>query len=425
MYFKEYSEAITWIHGTLRMGIKPGLKRMEYMLTKLDHPENKNKWVHIAGTNGKGSTLTFIRNVLEQSGYKVGTFTSPYIESFNERISINGIPVDNDAIITLCNRIKPLADELADTEWGHPSEFEIITVMMFLYFAEYATIDIGLVEVGLGGRLDSTNVITPLISVVTTIGMDHMEFLGNTIHDIALEKAGIFKPDIPIVSGVIQVEVQELYKVRADDLGSAIYQLGVNFIAEKDSNQRLSYAAPGLELTNIPVGLLGDHQLNNAAVALKTVELLKEKQFQITDNQMRAGLKGSRWPGRLEKMQDSPTIYLDGAHNIEGIKALVKASDIFHGEPVKLLFTALQDKEFVEMIKLLKTIENVDIFLTTFDYPRALSVNEIEKIASENDISFVLDWKMATGKWAQDKSENVIMVTGSLYFIAEVRKMLL
>lgn len=229
MHFQSYTKALEWVHGTLRMGIKPGLMRMEWMLARLGNPEKRNKWVHIAGTNGKGSTLTFLRNILEQSGYKVGTFTSPYIEAFNERISVNGVPIKDEEIIVLCDRIKPLADELALTEMGHPSEFEIITVMMFLYFAEYDSIDIGLVEVGLGGRLDSTNVITPLVSVITTIGMDHMEFLGNSIQSIAMEKAGIFKKHVPIVSGVIQPEIRVLYEGKANEFESDIYQLDTHF----------------------------------------------------------------------------------------------------------------------------------------------------------------------------------------------------
>ncbi|MBC2025459.1 bifunctional folylpolyglutamate synthase/dihydrofolate synthase [Listeria booriae] len=424
MDFKDYESAISWVHGTLRMGIKPGLQRMEWMLAKLDNPQNKNKWVHIAGTNGKGSTLTFIRNVLENAGYRVGTFTSPYIEQFNERICIDGTPISDEAIISLCNQIKPLADELGNESIGHPSEFEIITVMMFLYFAEYASIDIGIVEVGLGGRLDSTNVITPLVSVITTIGMDHMEFLGDTIESIASEKAGIMKPGVPVVSGVLQTEVRTLYKKRADEMNLKLFQLETNFHVEMLGGQQFNYLSPHTNIDNLEVGLIGDHQLNNAAVAIQTTELLNQVGFITTAENIRIGLKNASWPGRMENVHEKPTIYLDGAHNIEGIKALVNTTKRFPDQPVKLLFTAMRDKEFVDMIALLKQINHTDIYITTFDYPRALTKDEVQKIAIENNISVVSDWE----KWLISERQNsdaIILVTGSLYFISEVRKFLL
>lgn len=425
MSFKSYTEALEWIHGTLRMGIKPGLMRMEWMLAKLDNPENKNKWVHIAGTNGKGSTLTFLRNVLEQSGYRVGTFTSPYIETFNERISVNGKPIEDEKIVLLCDRIKPLADELAQTEMGHPSEFEIITTMMFLYFADYDTIDIGVIEVGLGGRLDSTNVITPLVSVVTTIGMDHMEFLGNSLQSIAMEKAGIFKRQIPIVSGVIQPEIRALYAGKAKECQSDIYQLGDDFFSQKQADGLFTYQMANRKILEIEVGLIGDHQLNNAAVAIRVAELLKEQQFSMTDENIKNGLKIAKWPGRMEQINDNPIVFLDGAHNLEGMKVLVQSAKKFKSVPVKVLFTAMKDKEFTEMISLLNDIENVQIYLTTFDYPRALTKSEIKQIAIANNIISVENWEDVLSNWITRRGEEVILITGSLYFISEVRKVLL
>ncbi|MBC1603920.1 bifunctional folylpolyglutamate synthase/dihydrofolate synthase [Paenilisteria rocourtiae] len=425
MSFHNYTDALQWIHGTLRMGIKPGLMRMEWMLAKLDHPENKNKWVHIAGTNGKGSTLTFLRNILEQSGYRVGTFTSPYIEIFNERISVDGIPIADEMIVKLCNRIKPLADELDKTEFGHPSEFEIITVMMFLYFAEYDNIDIGLVEVGLGGRLDSTNVITPLISVVTTIGMDHMEFLGDSLQSIAKEKAGIFKKHIPVVSGVLQPEIRAMYKGKSISFQSDLYQLSTHFFVQKQANEMFNYRTSTQEIRGIEVGLIGDHQLNNAAVAIKTSELLLESGFAITEDAIKQGVKLAEWPGRMEQVNNLPLVFLDGAHNLEGMQVLVNSAIKFRGAPVKVLFTAMRDKSFVEMIDLLKRIEDVEIVITTFDYPRSLTIEEINQIANTNNIASVENWEGILRNWIKAEKEEVILVTGSLYFISEVRKKLL
>ncbi len=188
---RTYEEAVAWIHGRLRLGMKPGLKRMEWMMEKLGHPERRVRAVHIGGTNGKGSTVAYLRSILQAAGYSVGTFTSPYVEQFNERISINGEPIRDEEIVELVQTIKPLADELEQTELGGPTEFEVITAMMLDYFRQKKPIqDIVLIEVGLGGRLDSTNIIYPLLSVITNVSYDHMNILGDTLDQIAAEKRG-------------------------------------------------------------------------------------------------------------------------------------------------------------------------------------------------------------------------------------------
>lgn len=191
--FHTYNEALNWIHSRLRLGIKPGLKRMEWMMEKLNHPERRLRTVHIGGTNGKGSTVTFLRSILQEAGYSVGTFTSPYFEQFNERISVNGTPVTDQEITELANVIFPLAEELEKTELGGPTEFEVITAMSIYYFSKINPVDIVIFEVGLGGRFDSTNIIYPLLSIITSIGLDHTNILGHSISEIAFEKAGIIK----------------------------------------------------------------------------------------------------------------------------------------------------------------------------------------------------------------------------------------
>ncbi|HHQ0951427.1 TPA: bifunctional folylpolyglutamate synthase/dihydrofolate synthase, partial [Listeria innocua] len=332
MALKSYQEALDWIHGTLRLGIKPGLARMEYIMEKLNHPEKANKWVHIAGTNGKGSTLTFIRSSLEEAGYKTGTFTSPYIETFNERISVNGIPVSDQMIVDLANRIKPIAEELEKTVYGPPSEFEIITAMMFLCFAEYESIDIGIIEVGLGGRLDSTNVLTPLISVITTIGMDHMEFLGNSIEQIAGEKAGIIKPGIPVISGVIQKEAQEVIINNAIRNNSNVAWLNKDFFIQNRGDEITFRTSHGDEIPDITIGLLGIHQLNNAAVAIKVLQYLNTfSSYEINQSAIKKGLKKAFWPGRMELLDVKPFIMMDGAHNPEGVKTFADSIKTYPG----------------------------------------------------------------------------------------------
>ncbi|EQC2292652.1 TPA: bifunctional folylpolyglutamate synthase/dihydrofolate synthase [Listeria innocua] len=425
MELKSYQEALDWIHGTLRLGIKPGLARMEYIMEKLNHPEKANKWVHIAGTNGKGSTLTFIRSSLEEAGYKTGTFTSPYIETFNERISVNGIPVSDQMIVDLANRIKPIAEELEKTVYGPPSEFEIITAMMFLCFAEYEPIDIGIIEVGLGGRLDSTNVLTPLISVITTIGMDHMEFLGNSIEQIAGEKAGIIKPGIPVISGVIQKEAQEVIINNAVRNNSNVAWLNKDFFIQNRGDEITFRTSHGDEIPDITIGLLGIHQLNNAAVAIKVLQYLNTfSSYEINQSAIKQGLKKAFWPGRMELLDVKPFIMLDGAHNPEGVKTFADSIKTYPGHK-KIIVSILKDKNYQEMIALLKTIPDTEILLTTFDYPRAMSDYEVTQIGTIEGISTNPNWKQALDDIKEIKNDTKFFVTGSLYFISEVRKYLL
>ncbi|ELY0461857.1 bifunctional folylpolyglutamate synthase/dihydrofolate synthase [Listeria innocua] len=425
MALKSYQEALDWIHGTLRLGIKPGLARMEYIMEKLNHPEKANKWVHIAGTNGKGSTLTFIRSSLEEAGYKTGTFTSPYIETFNERISVNGIPVSDQMIVDLANRIKPIAEELEKTVYGPPSEFEIITAMMFLCFAEYEPIDIGIIEVGLGGRLDSTNVLTPLISVITTIGMDHMEFLGNSIEQIAGEKAGIIKPGIPVISGVIQKEAQEVIINNAVRNNSNVAWLNKDFFIQNRGDEITFKTSHGDEIPDITIGLLGIHQLNNAAVAIKVLQYLNTfSSYEINQSAIKQGLKKAFWPGRMELLDVKPFIMLDGAHNPEGVKTFANSIKTYPGHK-KIIVSILKDKNYQEMIALLKTIPDTEILLTTFDYPRAMSDYEVTQIGTIEGISTNPNWKQALDDIKEIKNDTKFFVTGSLYFISEVRKYLL
>ncbi|ENY5743156.1 folylpolyglutamate synthase/dihydrofolate synthase family protein [Listeria monocytogenes] len=425
MTLNSYEEALDWIHGTLRLGIKPGLARMEYMMEKLNHPEKANKWVHIAGTNGKGSTLTFVRNALEEAGYKAGTFTSPYIEVFNERISVNGEPISDEMIVSLANRIKPIAEELEKTVYGPPSEFEIITAMMFLCFADYVSIDIGIIEVGLGGRLDSTNILVPLVSVITTIGMDHMELLGDTIEQIASEKAGIIKPGIPVVSGAIQKEAQEVIAEIAAKNKSNVTQLNKAFFMHNENGNITYKTIYGEEISNLSIGLFGLHQLNNAAVAIKVLQYLNTfSTFEIDLAAIRRGLEKAFWPGRMEKIISNPFIMLDGAHNPEGIKTFAHSVQKYPG-PKKIIVSILADKNYQEMLAMLKSIPNAEIILTTFDYPRAMMAEEVIQIGKNEGISLNPDWQQALNNLYETETNTKIFITGSLYFISEVRKYLL
>lgn len=428
-----YEEALSWIHGRLRLGMKPGLTRMEWMMERLGHPEKKIKTIHVAGTNGKGSTVSYIRNILQEAGYKVGTFTSPYIETFNERISVNGKPISNDEIVSLLQVIKPLAEELEETEHGGPTEFEVITAMALYYFGENHGIDFVIMEVGLGGRLDSTNVITPLVSVITSIGFDHMNILGNTIEEIAGEKAGIIKSNVPVVTAVDQRAAIDVIGDKAKKMNSPFYQLGQDFfILDHQSNNGETFSLKTMNKTfqNINITMKGTHQVRNASLAVMTVHILQTNNIvQVEENELVAGLEKTKWIGRFEEISKEPLVILDGAHNPEGIKSLVDTiSAHLSKKQVHIIFSALSDKKLDTMIGQLEDVAETLTF-TSFDFPRAASTQELyENSSAREHILQIDDWRTAvkTGvERASTKENAALVITGSLYFISEVRGFLL
>ncbi|MBD8068860.1 bifunctional folylpolyglutamate synthase/dihydrofolate synthase [Bacillus sp. PS06] len=428
-----YEDALEWIHSRLRLGIKPGLKRMEWMMSRLGNPEQKIKGIHVAGTNGKGSTVCYVRNILEQAGYSVGTFTSPYFEIFNERISVNGIPIYNQEIIELVNVIKPLAEELEATDLGGPSEFEVITAMAFYYFDKNKTIDLVIFETGLGGRLDSTNIIVPMVSVITNIGYDHMDFLGETLGEIAFEKAGIIKPRIPVITSVEQKEALEVIVERSHELASQSYIMGVDyFIASHQSTElgeQFSVRTSKQQYDQLEITMKGAHQVKNASLAVKVIEYLAENNhIQVTEEAIRDGLKQSIWIGRFEQVSFNPPIILDGAHNPEGVRSLIQTVQVhLQNKKVHIIFSAMKDKKLEEMIELLITIA-ASITFTSFDFPRVSSAKALYDLSTNTHIlrNYNEVWKEAIDQKVSELTENeVLIVTGSLYFLSEVRPYIL
>ncbi|MEH7384771.1 folylpolyglutamate synthase/dihydrofolate synthase family protein [Bacillus sp. JJ1521] len=428
-----YEEALTWIHGRLRLGMKPGLSRMEWMMERLGHPQEKMKAIHVAGTNGKGSTVSYIRNILQEADYTIGTFTSPYIETFNERISVNGKPISNDEIVSLLKVIKPLAEELEETELGGPTEFEVITAMALYYFGENTEIDFVLMEVGLGGRLDSTNVITPLASIITSIGFDHMNILGDTIEEIAGEKAGIIKPNIPVITAVAQQEAIEVISTKANEGNSPFYQLGQDFFIldhHSSNGEAFTVKTQNKTFQNLNISMKGAHQVRNASLAVMAVHMLqKSGAIQLEDSVLAAGLEKTKWIGRFEEISDDPLVILDGAHNPEGIYSLVDTIKAhLKGKDIHIIFSALSDKKLDTMIGQLEKVAQTLTF-TSFDYPRAASTGELYGNSSAREFINTVDrWQEAVqvGKERVSKEENAaLVITGSLYFISEVRGFLL
>ena len=426
-----YEEALEWIHGIRVFGKKPGLKRMEWMLERLGRPDKKIPAIHVAGTNGKGSTVTFIRSMLEEHSLVVGTFTSPFIEVFNERISVNGEPIADEEILRLANVVYPLAEALEETDLGGPSEFEVITTMMFSYFGE-GHVDVAVIEVGIGGLYDSTNIVLPEVSVITTIGMDHMAILGDTLPEIAQQKAGIIKSAVPVVTGNIPPEAMKEIEKVATDCDSKMYSYQKDFaISDWHTlptwGEQFSYEDESMRLRTIQLSMLGKHQVENAATAIQAVEIYAERtQLTLNHEALLRGLKKAFWPGRMEKISDDPVIILDGAHNEPGIERLVETiQNDFSQQEVHVVFAALKNKDIQKMVDLIQRLPNVQLSLTSFDFEKAASREELHPY-TQSGVNYYAQWQEALLNELENMNEgSILLITGSLYFISEVRRNLL
>lgn len=400
---------------------------MEWLLQRTGNPKKKIKCIHIAGTNGKGSTVEYLRSIFNEAGYNVGTFTSPYLITFNERVSINKEPIKNDELLEYAKLLKPLVDELTETSLGSPTEFEVITVISLLYFAEKQP-DIVIYETGLGGLYDSTNVITPILSLISNIGYDHMGILGDTIEDIAFQKAGIIKKDVPVITTVEQIEALNVIEKKAKTVNSDTYILSRDFsvLHKKSSDNGEGFLYTGLKDLNISaeISMKGTHQVKNAGLALAAVEYLTGKGFyRIDPEKIKAGLFRANWAGRFEKVSSSPDIIIDGAHNHQGIQALKQTiENHYKGRKMYLLFAALHDKAYKNMMKELENIID-EAYFTTFDFPRAASAEQLLAESPFRKSCAISSWNDALKEAKKKlKDEDVLVITGSLYFISEVRK---
>ena len=431
--FTQYDDAINWIHDRLKFGVKPGLKRMEWLLNKLDHPEKNIPTIHVAGTNGKGSTISYMLHMLMEAGYKVGTFTSPYIETFNERISVNGQPITDDEMISLVNEVKPFAEKIENTDLGSPTEFEIITTMMFLYFGKVNKPDFLLLETGLGGRLDSTNVIDPILSVITNIGYDHMNILGDTITDIAREKAGIIKKGRPIFTAAEKEDALEVLSQTAKEKHAPYYSFGkdisVKNLSPWEHGEKFSVKTETNTYEDVKIKMRGNHQIKNAALAISVIDYLKEQgAVKITYDEVMKGIKKSMWKGRFELIHQDPVVIVDGAHNDEGIESLIDTIKRHYSHTrIHILFSALSDKNYKKMIDRLSTVATTMHF-TTFDFPRAAKAEDLYSACELDKKSFSISWQGLLNKLLvsnENKKNDLIIVTGSLYFISAIRNYLL
>ncbi|UXR77418.1 MULTISPECIES: folylpolyglutamate synthase/dihydrofolate synthase family protein [unclassified Staphylococcus] len=413
-----YLDSLYWIHERTKFGIKPGVKRMEWMLQRLGNPEQKIQAIHIGGTNGKGSTVAYLRDALLNNDYQVGTFTSPYIESFNERISLDGTPISNDEIVELVRRVKPVSEAMdEETELGVATEFEIITTMMYLYFGEIHPVDFVIVEAGLGVKNDSTNVITPVLSVLTSIGLDHTDILGSTYIDIARDKSAIIKEGVPVVYAVKNEESLKLIRDTAENMRAKSLEFDRDILIVSEDDE-FTYRYKDYELENIALDMLGEHQKENAALAITAlIELNEQGLIEIDFNKMIDGIEQVKWKGRIERVSEKPLIILDGAHNQESVDALIDTIEkYYHLEKVDILFSAIAGKPIHHMLHAFDEIAE-HIYVTQFNFPKALpieklydEVDSVQKSMVEDYVSFI-----------QNYNGDALLITGSLYFISEVK----
>ncbi|MBA4541401.1 MULTISPECIES: folylpolyglutamate synthase/dihydrofolate synthase family protein [Thermoactinomyces] len=434
--FVTAADVFAWMDQHCTQAIQPGLGRMEWMLERLGSPEKRCKFIHIAGTNGKGSVAAMVDSVLREAGYPVGLFISPYVTSWNERIQFNGEPIPEASFVHWANQLKPLVEEMGKTGPGAPSPFEFWTVLAICFFAKEAFPWFIVWETGLGGRLDSTNVVYPLVSVITRIGMDHKEWLGDTLTAIAREKAGIIKPGVPVVCSPQVEEALAVIREEAKRKKSRLYEWGPDYrvIPGKWSSSEQSFDFQGIyrTLSNLSIPLLGEHQLYNAATALMTLEVLRQAYATVIDPEhFVTGLQRVRWPGRFEKVADSPAVILDGAHNLDGVKALVQA--VKRHEPgngrLFLLLAMMKDKQVTEMLEVLAEEADVVVATEVKGQARSLAAGELagllKKVKPELTVHAEDDALAGLRLVKEQMNENdVCVITGSLFLVSQLRPLL-
>ncbi|MGV9032897.1 bifunctional folylpolyglutamate synthase/dihydrofolate synthase [Lactococcus lactis] len=419
-------EALEWIHSRLKFNIRPGLSRVSALLELLGHPEESLSMIHVAGTNGKGSTVAFTRSIFMQAGLKVASFTSPFITTFGERMSINALPIADDKLIYYVEMIQPLVAELdKDAELTGITEFEIITAMAFKYFSD-EQVDLAVIEVGLGGLLDSTNVIKPVVSGITTIGLDHIDILGSTIEEIAAQKAGIIKPGIPVVVGNIELKALRVIWEVARKNTARVYQFPYDYRTEVEEHEHFNFFSGQEAILDIEKSLVGLHQIENAGMAIELSLVYASKVgIELTEDVIRSGIREAFWPARMEKLGEKPLILLDGAHNVHAMNRLLEnLSSEFPDKKITIIFSAITTKDISQMIKMLQTVKNSQLILTTFDYPKALNLGDFQRLEEEG-VELAPSWELALVRAQKNLAEDdLLLVTGSLYFSSQVREFL-
>jgi len=441
---KDYQETLAYLFGLQRFGIKLGLANITALLKHLGGPHVGLPAVHVAGSNGKGSTAAFLTSVLRQAGYRVGLYTSPHLVDFSERIQVNGVPIPTEKVVHFTEQIrdavakmtedgelwKTSATQLLPKDFDRQKTtitfFEFTTGMAFLHFRQ-EKVDVAVLETGMGGRLDATNVIDPLLSLITSISLEHQQYLGKTLIQIAREKAGIIKPRKPLLTSASQPRVLSLFRQRCQELNSPFYAWPLDFSAKEQNPQVMHYKGRSHQWTELFLGLAGSHQVVNASLALAAVEVLMEAGFPVEERHLRKGLAEVKWPGRLELIGEHPRILLDGAHNSEATRILKKA--LHRGFPrhrLILVLGIMADKEIPKMMANLVPLAD-RLILTRPRMDRAAPLELLRHQASSfakptaeiADVGQAMEYALH-----EAGDEDLILVSGSLFTVGEARAFL-
>lgn len=427
----DYREAMDYLVTLTKFGMNFGLGRIEELLKRVGNPEQGLRVIHLGGTNGKGSTTMLIAGVLKEAGFRVGVFTSPHLHDYRERITINGEMIPKAAVSGLIQTLRPHLEELVQSGVEHPTEFEVNTAMAFMYFAAQK-VDFALIEVGLGGAIDSTNVVNPLISVLTNIGMDHMDYLGETLGDIAQVKAGIIKPGSTVITAATRPEALQVIREKAQAVGSQLWVVGedVHWESQWSGELEQEFDLVGLHglYQKLRLRLVGAHQVVNAATAVTVCEVLQsEFGVEIEREHIYKGLRKTVWPGRLEMLSLKPKILLDGAHNVDGAETLVKALELFGRRRLILCLGMLGDKEREKVVELLYPLAD-EVIITRPNSPRAGNWQYLAELieAKGKPVTRIEEPRAAVLEaYSRLQPEDMLCVTGSLYMIADARQALL
>ncbi|MEI7884290.1 MAG: folylpolyglutamate synthase/dihydrofolate synthase family protein [Clostridia bacterium] len=426
-----YFEAEEYISKLNVFGWMPGLDRIKRLLDLLENPEKKVNFIHVGGTNGKGSTSSSAKSILVQAGYKTGLFISPHLHHYLERIQIDGIPIPMEKFAEILTKILAKISIMLLQGFEQPTEFEVCTAVAFQYFYE-EKVDIAVIEVGLGGAIDSTNVILPLVSILTNVSLDHMDYLGETEEEIAQVKAGIIKPKTPVITTETSKEILQIFQKRADENGSILYSIGRDILVKKEScdiyGTIFSYQFKNKSFLRLKTPLLGAHQVMNSSLAITACLLLKEDGFLISDEDIYQGLADTFWPGRLEILSNYPNVLLDAAHNLDGAKKLAAAlHEVFHIGKCVFIIGMLADKQREKVLGILGNYAR-KIIVTKPNSPRAgdwLALATEAKKYTDDVIAYE-DINVAVEQGLKScKEDEMLCITGSIYMISEARTYLM
>lgn len=414
-----YQEALKYISSVNWKGSRPGLERITELMNKLGNPQDKLKFIHIAGTNGKGSVAAFTSNILREAGYKVGLFISPFIEVFNERMQINNQNISDDELAEIVEYIKPFAEEMQDL----PTEFELNTAISLVYFSRN-NCDIVVFEVGMGGEFDATNIIKcPEVAVITSIGLDHVEYLGDTVEKIAATKSGIIKPGCDVVLYKQSQNIIDIINKRCIDVNASLH------VTDPDSLQLIDADIDKQEFETAGYGrlvihLTASYQKNNLAVVLLIADLLKKRGYHIDNESIKQGLSQTYWPGRFEILQKNPVFLVDGAHNPQGIEATASSlKAAFENKKIIFIFGVLADKNYNAMLDTIAPLAK-SIMCVSPENNRALSAEDLANEASKRHIPAIICDTIQKGvdeALSMAQAEDVVCAIGSLYMVGDIK----